>query len=91
MALRAQFQVGRTYIVGAISAGYDHALYLNPFGYIYAWGDDLFGQLGNGYNSDGVFSPTGVLNLSSVSQIAGPVTTPSLSKAQPPTFYLRGG
>ena len=38
--------------IQAISAGEDHCLALDDYGYVYAWGDNEYGQLGDGTNDD---------------------------------------
>jgi len=37
---------------GTVAAKYDHSLYLNPNGMVWAWGFNAFGQLGNGNNTN---------------------------------------
>jgi alpha-tubulin suppressor-like RCC1 family protein len=34
--------------IAAISAGYTHMLAIGPFGVVYAWGDNAYGQIGDG-------------------------------------------
>ena len=43
-----------------IAAGGSHSLALDSDGYIWAWGYNYFGQLGNGQNGDNVYSSTPV-------------------------------
>ncbi len=42
--------------VKAVSAGEDYALALTTGGQVYAWGDDTFGQLGDGQSGSGTMS-----------------------------------
>jgi alpha-tubulin suppressor-like RCC1 family protein len=55
--------------VKSVKAGCDHSLALKTVGTVYSWGDNFFGQLGNG-----TFTPTDtpgpVSNLSGVKAIA---------------------
>jgi alpha-tubulin suppressor-like RCC1 family protein len=60
---------GNYYVVGAIAAGFDHALYLNPYGNIYAWGDNSSGEVGDG-TSINASTPTAVLSVSNVTKVA---------------------
>jgi hypothetical protein len=39
-------------IISQISAGFDHSLVLDSEGNLYSWGNNTYGELGNGNNSD---------------------------------------
>jgi len=54
--------MGTTYLknIVAVSAGYGHALALDKYGYVWAWGDNCWGQVGNGRDDDEVLMPVKV-------------------------------
>lgn len=55
--------------ITAFDAGYMHSLCIRSDGTVWAWGDNTYGQLGNGNNQSSV-SPQKVLGLSNVKQIS---------------------
>jgi alpha-tubulin suppressor-like RCC1 family protein len=57
-------------LVKAIAAGYDHSMALKSDGTAWAWGDNHYGQLGNGSNTVS-YIPVQVSRLSGVIAIAG--------------------
>jgi len=70
----AVVQVSGLSTVRAIAGGGLHSLALNADGTVWAWGDGLFGQLGDGnfYTSPpGVATPVQVSGLTTVTAIAG--------------------
>jgi hypothetical protein len=56
--------------VMAIAAGYYHTLALKKDGTVWAWGENAYGELGNGTNTDSNL-PVQVSGLSGVTAIAG--------------------
>src|SRR2546421_2016420 len=62
----------------AIAAGYAHVLAAMPDGSVWAWGDDQYGELGDGNAGFGVGSGTGA-NRSTPVQVLGPGGTGHLS------------
>ena len=55
--------------VTAVAAGFQHGLALTAGGAVYSWGDNSYGQLGNGSNV-GSTTPVQVLGLANVTKIA---------------------
>jgi hypothetical protein len=56
--------------VRQVSAGGLHSLALRSDGTVWAWGNNLWGQLGNGTSSWGVGTPVQVMGLTGVIQVA---------------------
>jgi alpha-tubulin suppressor-like RCC1 family protein len=55
--------------VDAISAGYLHSLALRSDGTVWAWGENVWGAVGNG-ELDNVYAPVQVMGLENISGIA---------------------
>lgn len=53
-----------------IAAGFFHALALRSDGTVLAWGDDQYGEIGNGTISDSPTLPTEVTSLTNVTQVS---------------------
>ncbi len=54
----------------AVSAGYEFTLALKSDGTVWAWGQNIYGQIGNNTSMNNVKSPTKVLDLTDVVSIA---------------------
>jgi alpha-tubulin suppressor-like RCC1 family protein len=80
--------------IAAIDAGVFHTLALSTMGKVYAWGDNIQGQLGNGSDTDTYITPvavntTGVLSGKSMTAISAGFWT-SLALASDANVYAWG-
>jgi alpha-tubulin suppressor-like RCC1 family protein len=55
---------------GAVSAGLAHSVVLKPDGTVYAWGDNTYGQMGNGVSGGVQLMPVQVAGLTGIKAIA---------------------
>jgi len=62
--------------VVAISAGDGFSLAVTTNGYVYTWGDNTFGELGNGSQGGSLTTPTSIAGISNVVQVAASPTGP---------------
>jgi alpha-tubulin suppressor-like RCC1 family protein len=62
--------IGMASGITQLAAGFAHVLALRSDGTVLAWGQDPWGELGNGTTSDGATLPTEVLGLNNVTHVS---------------------
>jgi len=64
--LNVPTQIGGVYDIIRLSLGRDHALALRGDGTVWAWGNNFYGQLGNGTDGNSSSTPVQVSNLTDI-------------------------